>query len=133
MSSGLYNVGAYQISGIPYITGNVISAGQQHAYFFPHVTSRIQVQVFDNSASLQHIRVHFAPDTVNNKVVSNKHWWQVGTNVNSANNLLDTRVRTNTLYISFDSGSTANYQIFAELTTVSSNDMLVLSGTGIDS
>ena len=133
MSSGLYNVGAYQISGIPYVSGNTITAGTQHAYFFPNVTSRIKIQVFDNSGSFAHVRVHFAPDTPNNRVISGKHWWQVGTNIAGAPDLFDVNVRCKELYISFDSGSNVNYQIFAELTTISSQDMGRYSGSGIDS
>jgi len=135
MSSGMFNVGAYQISGIPYVTGNVINPGQQHAYFFPNVTKRIQVQVFDFSGSGDnHIRVYFAPDNFpNNRVIQGNHWWHVGRS-NNVSQIMDSDIRVKSLYISHDTGSNVHYQIMAELTTISSADMYGnYGGSGIDS
>lgn len=135
MSSGMFNVGAYQMSGIPYVTGNVINPGQQHAYFFPNVTKRVLVQVYDFSGSGDnHVRVYFAPDNFpNNKVIANNHWWHVGRS-NNISYIMDTDIRVKALYISHDTGSNVHYQIMAELTTISANDWNgSLTGSGIDS
>ena len=40
---GLRNVGSYQISGHPYVTGSTIAAGVEKKISFPYVTKSITV------------------------------------------------------------------------------------------
>lgn len=134
MSGGIFNVGSFQTSGIPYLTGSVIAAGGQHTYNFPSVTKRIQVQIVDNTGSAgmvaSMVKVHFAPDNVNNRTISNNHWWGV-VRSGSINQPLDASIKCKSLYITHGLGTSVQYQIFAELTSISPQDMWTLSGSGI--
>ena len=40
---GLRNVGSYQVSGHPFITGSIINANEQHTIEFPYVTKKVTV------------------------------------------------------------------------------------------
>lgn len=55
-SVGLHNVGSYQVSGIPYITGSdALASGAEHRVQFPMVAKNITV--INHSTGT--VRVHF--------------------------------------------------------------------------
>ena len=43
-SPGITDVGSYQVSGYPWVTGSVILDGQEHEINFPSVTKAIYIQ-----------------------------------------------------------------------------------------
>lgn len=132
MSSGLFNVGSYQIAGHPYVTGSTIAPGQQHAYFLPAVTKRVKVQINDVSGAVGAVRVHFANSNANNSVMTNNHYWTVFQTA-ALRNELDVAIKCKEIYITGQTGvEGVSYQIIAELTSVPSTDMYPLSGSGID-
>ena len=57
LGAGLRNVGSYQVSGHPFVTGNILASNQQHTISFPYVTKKITVVA--SGSITQHIRVHF--------------------------------------------------------------------------
>lgn len=129
MSSGLFNVGSYQASGNPYLTGSLIEPGQQHLYVLPAVTKRIQIQIDDVSGSVGAVRVHFA-DAANNNVMGGSHYWTVSKTAAQSSNL-DATIKCTKIYITGQSGAPVRYQILAELTNISAQEMFVLTGSGI--
>tara|TARA_R110000772_G_scaffold252647_2_gene368107 strand:- start:257 stop:682 length:426 start_codon:yes stop_codon:yes gene_type:complete len=58
-SVGLHHVGAYQVSGIPYVSGSSIPATQDESFRFQfqNVTKKIVVKSTSNDS----VRMHFAP------------------------------------------------------------------------
>ena len=58
-SVGLNHVGAYQVSGIPYVSGSAIPAAQDESFRFQfqNVTKKIIVKSTSNNS----VRMHFAP------------------------------------------------------------------------
>lgn len=59
-SVGLNHVGAYQVSGIPFVTGStdtLATAGEDVRFQFPRVTKSITIKNTSNTA----VHVHFAP------------------------------------------------------------------------
>lgn len=55
-TAGLYNVGSYQVSGKPYITGSQIADENELKISFPQVTKEIQVK---KTGAAGELRIHF--------------------------------------------------------------------------
>jgi len=127
---GLHNVGSYQISGWPYITGSAMNSGQVHKIEFPMVAKSIMIVVsgtFDTTACL---RVHFQPDgAAGGGVYKGHHYLTLGTDDSVS---LD--VKCKEIYISAhgaapDAGG--GYELMAELTNIPTASMYNLTGSGV--
>ena len=125
---GIGNVGSYQISGRPFITGSAggtpLANNTEDQINFPNVTRTITVINFGSNA----IRVHFASKDTGN-TYSGKHFIELDSDEDS----ISMNVRTDKLFVSnFDTGGTATYRVIAELTgipTGSANyDIAALAG-----
>ena len=113
---GIGNVGSYQISGRPFITGSAggtpLANGAEDEISFPNVTRTVTVINFGSNA----IRVHFASkDLAGANVIGGKHFIELDSDEDS----ISMNVRTDKIYISNDSGGTATYRVIAELTGIS--------------
>jgi len=116
--AGLHNVGSYQVSGTPYVTGSLIApsgnAAQPLEITFPSVTQRIQIH---NNNSTYAIKIGFSA----NGVKSSNHWLveEHSTNGKTADRL-EMKVKTDKIYlISADATHTVgNIYILAELTGI---------------
>lgn len=132
MSSGIFNVGAYQVAGHPYLTGSTIAPGQQQAFFLPGIAKRVQVQITDVSGGIGAVRVHLAGSTPNNNVMGGNHFWTVFQTAALKSNL-DAQFKCDKIYITGQTGAGGvGYQILAEITGIPTTDMYALSGSGID-
>ena len=122
---GIGSTGAYQISGIPYMTGSVLAGGAENAITFPSVAKAVTIY---NTGGSNSLRVHF--DTDNNaNVLTNKHYIEIPpAAAGNSLNRLRLEVRCSKIYISSASGTT--YQMAAELTPIL--DVISLSGSGIN-
>ena len=146
-SPGLRNVGSYQVSGHPFITGSTnLDNGKVHMVEFPFVCKSFTV-VNTNSNSGEDIRVHFqsgsavAPMTVpgdagaatiatTDDVIVGFHY----VTVPAGNSSLTMSTRCHKIFISNGSGtSNLKYEVFAELTNISVGSMYELTGSGITS
>ena len=127
---GISNVGSYQVSGIPFVTGSEsLAADGEDKISFSHVTRSITVQ--NHTADV--IRVHFASkDTAN--TISGFHFIELdGTAGAGEMAQVTMNVKCSELYISApDDGSTRKYRVWAELTGIGVGNMFPLSGAGID-
>jgi hypothetical protein len=120
---GLHNVGSYQVSGRPYITGSVTLIALDSDYIqFPRVTKSITI--------LNHgdpVRVHFNTSSAGD-VIAGRHYITVSSS-------LTMNVKCKELYVSTPGdGRTAGateYELFAELTTIDANSMYNLTGSGL--
>ena len=127
---GINNVGSYQVSGIPWITGSSAQAkGAETRWEFPKITK--SVTVINNSA--QDIRVHFAStgsDTGASGVMTGSHFVLL----NSAEDSYTFNVKAHEVYISAphaNGSSAASFTIVAELTLIDVPPNFVLTGSGI--
>jgi|3_EtaG_2_1085321.scaffolds.fasta_scaffold40120_3 hypothetical protein len=124
---GLRNVGSYQVSGHPYITGSVIGAGDQVKVTFPHVTKKVTVIASGSFAAGDSLRVHFAStgSGVGN-VVDQLHY----IHLNSHEDSFDFDVKCKEMYVSCP-GAAQGFQLYASLTNISTGSMYHLTGAGI--
>ena len=120
--AGIGNVGSYQVSGYPFVTGSTVSTNGQEAIFFPTVTKKI----FIASRAAGTLRVHFA--SVNNtNVVGGNHFVTL-----PSSGTLDLEVKCTSIYISAPGTSVGGkFEIVAGLTNIPKYEMYALSGSGI--
>lgn len=123
---GLYNVGSYQAAGRAWMTGSTdIDDGEEDEIRFPRVTKSITVI----SRSSVDLRVHFASTATGvGHVVNGYHY----ITLTESRDAMTMNVRCDRLYISNASGADDGaYEVFAELTNISSGEMHELTGSGI--
>jgi hypothetical protein len=126
---GLSNVGSYQVSGIPYVTGATapVSSSTPVEIVFPDVTQRIIV----SNTGLADLRVGFSANGVkntNNYYVLHQH---DGT-TSSDYSKVDLRVKVSSIFLLSNSGSTTTtVRIAAELTNIDTNLLAKSGPTGL--
>tara|TARA_R110002020_G_scaffold9035_14_gene36215 strand:- start:4853 stop:5275 length:423 start_codon:yes stop_codon:yes gene_type:complete len=127
---GLYNVGSYQVSGQPYISGSTsLVAGAEEKVEFPYVTKTVTV-VNHSSYTL---RVHFN-STGSTKggeqgVINGVHYVELDSDEDS----YTFNAKCKEIYVSAPSGNggAVNYRVIAELTGISTTSMYPLTGSGL--
>jgi hypothetical protein len=122
---GLRNVGSYQVSGTPYLTGSTINTGQEVGVDFPFVTRSVTV-INSGSAVL---RIHFN-STSSGDVINGRHYITLdGDDENVTFN-----VKCKEIYVTCPNagnGSTTGFECFAELTNIPARRMYELTGSGL--
>ena len=122
---GLNNVGSYQVSSVPWITGSeALAAGAEASYTFPMVTKSITVI----NRSGEDIRVHFN-STSSGNVVGGLHYVLFDSKEDS----YTFSVKATEMYISAPAtnGGNASFTIVAELTQIDAGKMYALTGSGL--
>ena len=131
---GINNVGSYQVSGVPWITGsNSLRAGRQDEIHFPRVAKKITV-IADDVAS-QEIRVHFnstgsADPSGSIDVINGRHY----VTLHSDGDKIELAVKCREVYISTNSTAgdgDRTYTVIAELTQIPVSRMYDLTGSGL--
>ena len=137
---GLHNVGSYQSSGRPFITGSAHSdALRVHMIEFPSVSKSFTV--INTAGEAVDIRVHFQSGSAtavtvpgatgeqtmlaSDDVILHKHFITVG---GGASLTMD--VKCKEFYVSSVDAATT-YEVFAELTNIPTDRMYHLTGSGI--
>ena len=124
--TGLRNVGSYQVSGHPFVTGALIPAATVIKVEFPQVTKKITV--IGSGSSTNDLRVYFASSTANNHVINSHHYISLDSHEDS----IEFDVKCKELYIQAPKAA-AGYQLYASLTLITGSAMFALTGSGIDS
>ena len=121
---GLHNVGSYQVSGIPYITGSdALASGAEDKIVFPMVARNVTV-VNHSTGSL---RVHFNSQDTDN-VISGFHFVELDSDEDS----ISMSVKCKELYVSaIGGGNNREYRVIAELTQIPIGRMYALTGSGL--
>ena len=122
--TGLRNVGSYQVSGHPYVTGSTVSNGAEHKVSFPYVSKTVTV-IASGTAGDPHIRVAFR-EAAAGDVIDGKHYITLDSNGDSIT--LD--VKCTDLYISA-LNTTSGFELYASLTNINTSHMYELTGSGI--
>lgn len=120
-SPGVHNVGSFQSSGTPFLTGGFISSDTEHVLEFPFITKSFTLK---NTGSAD-IRIHFASKDEAPAVLTNHNYFTIGSGAS-----LTYDVKCRYLYISCTSNS--GFEIAAEITGIDKNRMFELSGSGIN-
>ena len=121
--AGLRNVGSYQVSGHPYITGSLLSAaGKERKVSFPYVTKKITV-IASGSAEL---RIHFTSTGSSTNVVNHLHYIKLDSHEDS----MEFDVKCKEIYLSAPDAS-VSFQIYASLTNILTGSMYDITGSGI--
>jgi len=149
---GLYNVGSYQVSGIPYITGamgpNGLNVQNEVKHEFPQVAKSVTV-VLDNNlpAKTDALRVHHTSMSASSAAdwEMGRHWYTLSSsgdsvtiNVRCKEIWLSSVLKKNPTSGDFETlpadTSVMNkiaYTIVAELTEVPRDRMYELTGSGL--
>jgi hypothetical protein len=129
--SGLGNVGSYQISGHPFVTGAAtIPIDGQERVKFPLVARSVTII---NRADIA-LRVHFTDSTShidsqgNYEVFNGQHYITLDNKKDS----VTFDIKCSEIFISNKSGTHGGaFELFAELTTIHSGNMYQLTGSGL--
>lgn len=121
---GLRNVGSYQVSGHPYITGSADmgTANTEHKIEFPYVTKSVTLIA---SGSDPLIKVHFNSDS-DGDVLAGNHF----ITLNSVEDSITFDVKCKEIYLT-NGNTTSGFQLFASLTNVDISHMYDLTGSGL--
>jgi hypothetical protein len=121
--TGLRNVGSYQVSGHPYITGSTSmgAAGTEVKIEFPYVTK--DVTVIASGSSI--IKVHFNSDS-DGRVLDGNHFITLDSDEDS----FTFDVKCKEIYIT-SATTTASFQLYASLTNIAASHMYALTGSGL--
>ena len=130
-STGLRNVGSYQVSGHPFLTGskNMGAAGTTTKISFPFVTKSITIiasGAFGSQATENSFKVHFNPDTAPGEVLDSDHYLTLDSEEDS----FTFDVKCKEIYLTAVSTS-PRYQLYASLTNIPTTSMYDLTGSGL--
>ena len=118
--AGLHNVGSYQSSGWPWLTGSTLTAGGEWKVSFPMVSKSVTIIQSGSGEA----RAHFVSTSSAGNVVSGRHY--VSFEVD--NDSLTLNVKCKELYISCVTAGT--WEVAAELTNIPTSAMFTLTGSG---
>ena len=131
---GIHNVGSYQASGVPWITGSTLGASREHRVRFPTVTR--SVTIINSDAGNADLYVYFASTGSgrghggtedHGSAVGGKHYITLA----SHNSSITMNIRCKDMFIQ-SAADGGEYQVFAELTNIPRARMWNLSGSGIN-
>jgi len=130
---GLRNVGSYQVSGQPYITGsqvsgiyeNAIISGQETQILFPYVTKSITL--WNHSPGSEMLRFHLVSSSSITNHPASKHYYEL-----AKGESLTINMKCKEAWLSAIGGS-VYWKLYASLTNISTGSMYDLTGSGISS
>ena len=141
---GLRNVGSYQVSGTPFITGSTnLDDGKVHRVSFPYVTKSITI-INTSTGTGEDIDVHFSTGNTMTPMPKGGGIADIDANEDvvkfnnyitlpAGNGSITMDIKCAKFYVSNRSGaSNLSYQILAELTQIPTGSMYTLTGSGIN-
>ncbi len=126
-TAGLRSVGCYQVAGTPYITGSTtIENGEEVRVQFPKVTKSVTVHALSSSDGTG-VDVHFNSLT-SGRVLDGVHYKRL-----SHMESFTFNVKCKEVYVSNPASGTEplSFTVVAELTTIPTGSMFVLTGSGL--
>lgn len=119
--AGIGNVGSYQVSGYPWMTGSALAGSNAEAHIrFPLVAKTIKVANRGGGP----VRVHFAAQAEGN-VYAGHHYWELPLSGSE----VELSCKAEEVYIS-SPGAATSFDLFAELTGINTDQMPDLTGSG---
>ena len=139
VSPGINDVGSFQVSGIPYITGSAALAtgfDKEQRISFPAVTKQITIKNTSSATAANLIVSFSSAKAAGDRDTSNgKHFITLFSPANTTTQgkqseiTLDAKVKE--LFIRAD-GAACTWELYASLTGIMSANMPILSGSGIN-
>ena len=132
VSVGLRNVGSYQVSGHPWITGslNMGDADTEHTVSFPYVTKNITVIASGTYGSTpgdgHSIKIHFNSNSDPGDVLDAAHFITLDSDEDS----MTFDVKCKEIFLTNVTAG-AQFQLFACLTNIPTDRMYTLTGSGL--
>jgi hypothetical protein len=126
---GLRNVGSYQISGHPFLTGGILTTGDEVLIPFHFVTKNLTVHVSGGSGGNEvKYRVHFNASS-DGRVMENNHYWPL-----TIGDTVTFHTKCRKVFITcVDDGGLADsgFVLAANLTGIGTGSMYHLTGAGL--
>jgi len=128
---GLRNVGSYQISGHPYLTGtaDMGTAPREHKIEFPFVTKSITViasgSAGQTAEGTNYLRVHFNAES-DGEVLTAHHFITLDSDEDS----ITFDVKCKEIYLT-NVVDSAGFELYASLTSIPTASMYTLTGSGL--
>jgi len=125
--AGLRNVGSYQVSGMPYITGSSLVSGQEVQISFPYVTK--EITVIASGSSIGPLRVHFNSISASYNVTGSggNHF----ISLDSHEDAVTFNVKCKEIWLSTPQGDASGFRLYASLTNIPTSSMFALTGSGL--
>jgi hypothetical protein len=122
---GLHNVGSYQVSGVPYITGSTIGANKEHTIKFPMVAKSVTVIASGSITNM--MQVAFNSSSAGSVTAGNHY-----IDLDSEDSVVTFNVKCKQIFIK-SYGADNGYRIIAELTSIPTGTMpdSYLTGSGL--
>ena len=134
---GLGNVGSYQVSGRPFITGSETKNGQEYKIIFPKVTKSVTVVASGTAGTIatdNALRVSFASSASMEILQYGRNYFTLGAHGDAAT--FDVKCKEIYIVCVADQANGAEpimgFEVIAELTNIPTGSMYALAGTGID-
>ena len=123
--AGIGNASSFLVSGIPFMTGSATLRTQTQVKIkFPRIAREVVV----TSKSDQDLRVYFTDKETGTSTFAGLHYITLTEERDS----FTFRCKCKEDYIyNADASSEAAYEVYAELTNVTSSDMYILTGSGL--
>ena len=118
--AGLHNVGSYQVSGIPWITGSHVQPGTEYKFEFPTVAKQLILANTGSNTCVAYFNAQATGD-----VVDGKHYLPL-----AAGGKTTLNVKCKEIYIRGLS-ALSGIVVFAELTGIPTESMYDLTGSGL--
>ena len=132
---GLRNVGSYQVSGHPYITGScgLMSTNEESRIQFPYVSKSITV-INSGSSGNGELRIHFNSSSAGNvhdgpAASANYPLMHHYITLSDVGDSVTLNTKCKEIYIT--SIGTQGFELFAELTGIPTGSMYDLTGSGL--
>jgi len=126
---GLRNVPSYQISGHPFVTGSLMSNGDEVRVQFPFVTREFTVINSGSTGTGPVLRVHFNSTSSAGRVIEGRHY----VTLESDDQAMTFHTKCKEIFVScpVSGGGDNGFQCVASLTNVMTSSMYPLTGTGL--
>jgi hypothetical protein len=126
MGVGLRNVGSYQVSGYPFLSGGFVKTLGESKIAFPTVTKSVTVIASGNMTG--DLRVHFVSTGSSTNVNEYHHYISLANTGQS----VTMNVKCEKMYISSPNSGDRDtgFQLFAELTHIPTGSMYEITGAG---
>lgn len=118
--SGIFSASEFQSSALPWVVSGTTSGTTVIKYTFPRVTKNITLHNLETST--KKLRIGFTENGING--VGGNYFFLI-----DAGDVVTLDAKVTELYVRADSSNTISFSVYAGLTTISSVQMPVITGT----
>ena len=130
VQAGLRNVGSYQVSGAPWVSGALdIAVAAEQKFTFPFVTKSITIinDTGNRGDAEGHLRIYFNASSAGDVINGHHYVTLSGSSITS----VTLNVKCKEIYVANAGLAECDYTVMADLTAISTNYMYPLTGSGL--